>query len=348
MKTRLIDPIADPEWLDFIENSSSAEVFHHPRWLELLRDQYGYEVEACCAGNGHGIEAGLPIARIKSRLTGRRLVSLPFSDVCAPATTENAGPAVLDALGEALTEETRRTGLGLTVHAPLPSAPEAVVRDRFARHLLPLAADPDEVEQGFAKNQLGAMKKAKRENLEGERRTDVAALDAFYALHLKTRKRLGVPTQPKRFIRRFEELFEAGLGFVWLVRDEGEPIGAAVFLNYNGTVTYKYSASDFAKLKKRPNNLLLPEAIRWACEAGFHTFDFGRTDLDNEGLRKFKRSWGANEEELSYTHLSDGEPEAEAAPASESLRSRAMTATIQRSPAVVSRFAGEVLYRHFG
>ena len=45
--------------------------------------------------------------------------------------------------------------------------------------------------------------------------------------------------------------------------------------------------------------------IRWACEAGFHTLDFGRTDVDNEGLRSFKRSWGASEVELAYTYLAD-------------------------------------------
>jgi CelD/BcsL family acetyltransferase involved in cellulose biosynthesis len=343
--THLIDPIADPDWLAFVESSPSAEIFHHPRWLELLRAQYGYEFQACCVANGRGIEAGLPIARIKSRLTGRRLVSLPFSDVCSPALAADAGPGALDGLSLALAEEVKKTGLGLTVHAALPNAPEAFVQPRFFRHLLSLSADPAEVEARISKSQLGAAKKAKREGLRGERRTDVAALDAFYALHLKTRRRLGVPTQPKRFIRRFEQLFDEGLGFVWIVLDGDQPIAAAVFLTYNGTVTYKYSASATAALKKRPNNLLLCEAIRWSCEAGFDTFDFGRTDSDNEGLRKFKRSWGAEEHELSYTYLTDSEPALDVAP---TMSSRLISATIQRSPAVVGRLAGEALYRHVG
>ena len=346
LDTYLIDPIADPEWLAFVENSPSAEIFHHPRWLELLRSQYGYEFQACCVANGHGIEAGLPIARIKSRLTGRRLVSIPFSDVCSPACAPGAGPDALVDLSQALAEEARRAGLELTVHASLPDAPDAFVQHRFFRHLLSLDADPAEVEGRIAKSQLGAVKKARKEGLRGERRTDRAALDAFYALHLKTRRRLGVPTQPKRFIRRFEELFDAGLGFVWIVLDgEERPLAAAVFLTYNGTVTYKYSASDFSALKKRPNNLLLCEAIRWSCEAGFRSFDFGRTDSDNDGLRSFKRSWGAEEFELSYTYLMDREPEPAPGP---TRRDRMMSAAIQRSPAVVGRLAGAALYRHVG
>lgn len=341
---RPIDPIADPDWLAFVEESPSAEVFHHPRWLELLRSQYGYELQACCVGNGRGIEAGIPIARIESRLTGRRLVSLPFSDVCSPAVAAGAGPAAVEALGRALADEAGRSGLELTVRASLPGAPAAFLENGLVRHLLALAEDPAEVEGRYSKSQVKrGIKKARRENLRWERAVDASALDAFYALHVKTRRRLGVPTQPKRFIRRFEGLFAAGLGFVGLVRDEGRPIAAAVFLTHNGTMTYKYGASDARALGKRPNNLLFSEAIRWACESGFHTLDFGRTETANEGLRSFKRSWGAEEVELSYTHLADRPPST-----GSGRRDRLVGATIRRSPPLVGRLVGEALYRHFG
>jgi CelD/BcsL family acetyltransferase involved in cellulose biosynthesis len=343
-ETRLIDPIADPAWLELVERSPGAEVFHHPRWLELLRSQYGYEPMACCVANSRGIEAGIPFARVKSRLTGRRLVSIPFSDTCTPLLARSASPTALDVLGPALAEQAGGEGLDLTVHAPLPSVPGAFVRPNFLRHLLPLAADPAEVERGYSKSQVKrGIKKARREGLWMERRTDVEALDAFYSLHVKTRRKLGVPTQPKRFIRRFEQLFDAGLGFVGLVFDEGEPIAAAVFLTFNGTVTYKYGASDADRLAKRPNHLLFAETIQWACEAGFHTLDFGRTDVDNEGLRSFKRSWGAEEVELAYTYLAEHEPSSEPG-----LRDRVMGATIRRSPAIVGRLIGEAFYRHAG
>jgi CelD/BcsL family acetyltransferase involved in cellulose biosynthesis len=339
-----IDPISDPAWLALIEGSPSATIFHHPRWLQLLHSQYGYELYACCVENGHEIEAGLPIARIASRLTGRRLVSLPFSDVCAPVLAPGADPSAPAALGEALAGEHQRTGLDLTVHAPISSAPEAFVQHRFFQHLLPLADDPAEVERLYSKSQVKrGIKKARREGLRAERRTDAEALDAFYSLHLRTRRKLGVPTQPKRFIRRFGELFDAGLGFVELIVDDDRPIAAAVFLTFNGTVTYKYGASDARELGKRPNNLLFSEVIRWACESGFHTLDFGRTDIDNEGLRAFKRSWGAREDELSYTYFADREPSPEP-----QLRDRMMAATIKRSPPGISRLVGETLYRHFG
>jgi CelD/BcsL family acetyltransferase involved in cellulose biosynthesis len=343
-QTHWIDPISDPDWLAFVEESPSAEVFHHPRWLELLRAQYGYEFLACCVGNGRGIEAGIPVARIASPLTGRRLVSLPFSDVCSPALARDARSTALDALGKALAERSRETGLALTVRTSLPTLPGARVRTSFIRHLLPLAGDPAEVEEHYSKSQVKrGIRKATRENLRAERHTDAAALDAFYSLHVKTRQRLGVPTQPKRFILRFESLFEAGLGFVMLILDEDRPIAAALFLTHNGTLTYKYGASDVNSLEKRPNNLLFSEAIQWACEARLVTLDFGRTDIGNEGLRSFKRSWGAAERDLAYTYLGEREPSSEPG-----FRDRTMSTAIRRSPPIVSRIVGEALYRHFG
>lgn len=343
-ETHLIDPLAGPDWARFVERSPEATIFHHPAWLDLLRRQYGYEVQACCVSGPDGIEAGIPIARISSRLTGHRLVSLPFSDSCPPIAAAGTDRSAFDALAGALREESRSSGLELTVRATMPQAPDRFVTDRFVNHELALGPDPAAVEAGMAKNQIQATRKAKRDGLRGERRTDVAALDAFYALHLKTRRRLGVPTQPRRFIRRFSELFDQGLGFVWLISEKDRPIAAAVFLTCNGTVTYKYSSSDFASLKKRPNNLLLLEAIRWSCEAGFRNFDFGRTEVENKGLRAFKRSWGASELDLTYTCLAERPPE----PATESLRERIMSTTIQRSPALVGRLAGEAFYRHYG
>jgi CelD/BcsL family acetyltransferase involved in cellulose biosynthesis len=340
-----IEPIESPAWAALVESSPGAEIFHHPRWLELLRAQYGYELSACCVRGEAGIEAALPFAHVSSRLTGSRLVSLPFSDVCSALLSPTADLEALGTLGDAVAAHAHERGLELTVHGALPSLPGGFVSERFVRHELALPDDPDEAERGASKSLRRGVSKARREGLRTERRTDAGALDAFYRLHLRTRQRLGVPTQPKRFIARFEQLFDAGLGAVWMVLDGEDPVAAAVFLVHGGTVTYKYGASAAEALPKRPNNLLMLEAIRWSCREGYRTFDFGRTDLDNEGLRRFKCSWGAEELPLSYTYLTRTEPAAAGVP---SLRERMMTKTIQRSPAVVGRLAGEMLYRHVG
>src|SRR5437867_8367151 len=80
-----INPLTDPRWRHFVESHPDASIFHTPEWLEALRRTYGYEPIAyaatCTAGH---IKSGIPFCRVNSLLTGRRLVSLPFSDHCQP------------------------------------------------------------------------------------------------------------------------------------------------------------------------------------------------------------------------------------------------------------------------
>jgi CelD/BcsL family acetyltransferase involved in cellulose biosynthesis len=84
-------------------------------------------------------------------------------------------------------------------------------------------------------------------------------------------------------------------------------------------------------------------AIQQACVQGFSYFDMGRTDLENTGLRTFKRRWGAREMPLFYSSL-----KARSGLKTEGPLARYMHAVIQRSPACVCRLTGELLYRHFG
>jgi CelD/BcsL family acetyltransferase involved in cellulose biosynthesis len=114
-----------------------------------------------------------------------------------------------------------------------------------------------------------------------------------------------------------------------------------LFLAWNRTLIYKYSASLPEYLKLRPNNLLLWHAMRWGCENGFHTFDFGRSDADNHGLRKFKSGWGALERPLAYTTVAD-HPVARGSGRLLHLAGP----VIRRSPPWVCRAAGELLYKY--
>jgi CelD/BcsL family acetyltransferase involved in cellulose biosynthesis len=339
-----IDPLADTRWGDLLERAPDATIFHHPGWLRLLRDTYRYELTACCVETDGGLAAGLPIATVSSRLTGRRLVALPFSDLCPPLVAPGAAPGAGLALAGALDTLRRRQGVALEVRGTGGALGGAPPGDRFHHHLLALEPDVAAVERRFAKPQVArGVRRALREGLTTELRTDAAALDAFYDLHVATRRRLGVPTQPHRFILAFRALFSQGLGFVLLVRRGERPVAAAVFLTFRETLTYKYGASDERFLAARPNNLLFMEAIRWGCEHGMRTLDFGRTHWHQEGLRAFKLAWGAEERELRYRNVGG------TAPGGRNPRvERFVGAAIRRSPPVAGRVIGEVLYRHAG
>ena len=340
MTATLLDPITDPSWADLLERAPDATAFHEPAWLELLRTTYGYAVTACgVRGDDGRLTAGLPIAEVMSRFTGSRLVALPFSDLCPPLVVAGAPQA----LGEALVAFQAWRGLPLEVRGTGGALARADPGERFRHHVLALAPDVAVIERRFAKAQImRGVRRARREGLTVRMATDRAALEAFYRLHVATRGRLGVPTQPRRFVLAFETLFARGLGFVLLVCRDTRPIAAGVFLTTRETLLYKYGASDARFLGLRPNNLLFWEAIRWGCDHGMRRLDFGRTHWDHESLRAFKLAWGAEERELRYRYIGG-------APGRPNERATDMLGTlIRHSPPGVGRAIGEVLYRHAG
>ena len=174
----------------------------------------------------------------------------------------------------------------------------------------------------------------------GEEASDLDSV--FYGLHLKTRRRLGVPIQPKRFFRLlWERVLQEGLGFVLLARAEGRPVAGAVFLTWRDSVIYKFGASDPSARMLGANNLVIWRGIKWGCERGYATFDFGRTDLGAEGLRRFKNGWNPVEEPLVYTTLGT-----ELQASSSGVAQNTLAKVIQHSPLWVCRALGEMLYRY--
>jgi CelD/BcsL family acetyltransferase involved in cellulose biosynthesis len=321
--------LEDPRWGELVVSCPEAGPFHLPAWARLLSDTYRYRASALAVEASSGkLVAGIPVLEVR----GRR-VALPFTDAC--------GPLALSAEGLAeLSRTLARTG-GVDVRSAMPGAVERTVA---VQHLLALRSDPQLVFSGFKKTQIRqAIAKAERDGVlirEGDSCADL--VHTFYDLHVQTRRRQGVPVQPRRFFELlWERLIGPGHGFVLVAEIEGAPIAAGVFLSWNGTAIYKFGASDESKLRLRPNQLLMWHAIRRSCESGARTFDFGRSDLGNTGLRSFKSAWGAIEWPLVYSQFGGS-----SAYAGEGRAARALAPVIKRSPPWVCRGLGELLYKY--
>jgi hypothetical protein len=126
-------------------------------------------------------------------------------------------------------------------------------------------------------------------------------ISAYYRLHALTRKRHGLPPQPFSFFREIhKELIAKGNGFVAIARRDKVSAAAAVFLRAGKHAVYKFAASEGSLSNLRGNNLVVWEAIRRLVEMGCESLHFGRTALNNAGLRRFKLAWGAKEEVTHY------------------------------------------------
>ena len=325
------------QWAEFVHRRSDAVPFHHPAWALLLSECYGFRSFALVLEEGPDeILGGLPVVEVKRPLGDLRWVSLPFTDTCPPLVpAENA-----ERLAVALDEVRRSRDLSrIEIRGLLPGASVELGPTPLA-HVLPLERDPEAVARGFKSNVLRNVRKAERSGVvlrRGESERDLT--ETFYDLHLRTRRRLGVPVQPHRFFRLlWRRALAEDLGFVLLAYEGTSPIAGAVFLTWNGTITYKFGASDPRHWDLRANNLLFWEAIKWGCVNGQHTLDFGRTDASGEGLRQFKLGWGCTESPLPYSTL--GKPGA-------TVQANTFLArSIRHSPIWMTRAIGELLYKY--
>ena len=335
--------LSDERWLSCIKKSPQANLFHHPVWMNLLAECYGYRpfIITICDENGE-IVAGLPIMEIISILKTRRWVSLPFTDYCKPLYRDKE---CLDLLAKGfiqLINKKHITRVELRWEIPLNATMYSSAQ--YTLHSLKLEDDFEQVASRFERVHRQNVRQAEKNGIRVKWGENLEDVREFYNLQLATRHRHGVPSQPWRYFKLVTmHLIEKGYGSVLLAYQGEQCIAGIVLLHWQNTLICKYAASREENMKLRANNLLFYMAIRWGCENGFKLFDMGRTDLDNPGLRRFKKGWGADEMPLNYFTISRTPRQ----PVPGNLM-KIVKPIIQRSPRWVCQFAGELFYKYFG
>jgi lipid II:glycine glycyltransferase (peptidoglycan interpeptide bridge formation enzyme) len=189
-----------------------------------------------------------------------------------------------------------------------------------------------------------AIRQAGKNNLTVQVLTTAEAVRTFYRLHIRTRRKHGVPPQPFRFFDKIQRhLIGSGRGFVTLAWIGSRPVAGALFLRLGSKAVYKFAASDPHYARTRANNLVLWEAIRYLVRGGCELLDFGRTSLANQGLRRFKLSWGAEERMIPYYRFHGRSDLPSQTPRQEN---GAHNRLFRNLPLALNRLAGAMLYPH--
>jgi lipid II:glycine glycyltransferase (peptidoglycan interpeptide bridge formation enzyme) len=188
--------------------------------------------------------------------------------------------------------------------------------------------------------------KAEKLGVKVERRNDLESMREFVKLNYITRKKHGLPPQPDNFFWNMHEMMiSKNLGFVNIARLNDIPIAGAVFFVFKKTIYFKFGASNESFLSYRPNHIVMSEAIKWGCESGFKFFDFGRTDIADDGLLNYKRQWGTDEDNLLYYRIDRNLKIRWDLNKSSFMKLRPL---IRKVPVPFLRMLGKLFYRHFG
>jgi FemAB-related protein (PEP-CTERM system-associated) len=334
-----------------LEKQRKNVFYYQPAWLNLITRLYGYSVNTLTTTNATGEITGfLPICTLRSPLTGKRLVALPFSDHCPLlAEDEASANALIDqAIRLARHEKARYLELRTGVNDMLAKHTDLVRSDLYVSWLLPLSPDPASIWSSLRKPIQRQIKKSENQGVQVRLAQQREEVDHFYRLHLLTRsKKHGMPVQPRQYFLELWDTFAAqGTLQVLLAEHQGNIIASMILLASGTTVRYAYGASDEAYLHLAPNNLLMWTAITWGCQHGYQMLDMGRTATDNEGLMEFKRRWGATKEPLAYYYY----PQVEglASTSEQSWKYRLLTSCWRQLPLGIAGPLGGRLYKHLG
>ncbi len=343
-----LDPLRDPRWSEFVEQHPDASVFHSTGWLEALRRTYGYEpLVVTTSGEDEPLTNSILLCKVRSSVTGSRLVSLPFSDHCEPLVDNRRELEVLLAFLKTGIKYGRYRYLEIR---PLRASNSAILSTCLERdetnciHHLDLNPSLDELFRKFHKSCVQRkIQKAERAGLLYEQGRSEELLSKFYKLLLLTRRRHKLPPQSKSWFRNVVDCLGDKVK-IRVVSKYGQPVASIITTQFRDTAVYKYGCSDAHYHHIGGTFLLMWRAIQDAKASGASCFDFGRSERDNEGLVTFKAHWGSTESPLPYVRY----PAGMTTTAQSDWKMRVIQKMCPYLPDPLFERLGGLLYKHIG
>jgi hypothetical protein len=340
----ILDPTLQPDWDSSLLKIPESSFFHSAAWARVLSEAYGFTpLYFTILGDGK-VKALIPVMEVNSFLTGKRGVSLPFTDYCDPIVPESVSSEEL--LNGIFAFGKKRGWKYVELRGDCGLLRNKPILVTHIGHTLDLSKGEEEIFSNFRDSTRRNVKKASTQGAIAEIRKDLTAVKEFCRLNSMTRKRHGLPPQPFHFFQKvYDHIISKGGGFVALASLNDRAIAGAVFFHFGGKAIFKYGASDPQYLNLRANNLIMWEGIKWFCQNGYKKFCFGRTESENPGLRQYKMGWGAEEKTLPYFRFDLQKMEFTT---HHNKRSALSSKIFQRIPIPALNLTGSILYRHMG
>ncbi len=306
------------DWDDFVASAAGATFCHLGAWLSVMEDALGHESFRLTARDEEGRLRGvLPLVRVRSRLFGDFLVSMPFLNYGGALGPRGARLALAQwAVDMAARErvdllELRWRGAALADDGPSDDSAQLDEMPRNLRTnarkitvLLPLPEEARELwEKGLRAKVRSQIRRPMKENFEV--RTGPQQVEPFYSVFAHNMRDLGTPVLPLQLFRRLPRMFGDGVLFATVYEGE-RPIaaGCGFFFGHEFEITWASALREFNRLA--PNMLLYWRMIETAIERGARVFNFGRC-TPGSGTHRFKKQWGGHDEPLPWAVWSPGE-----------------------------------------
>lgn len=336
--------VRENDWREALNRLEGASIYHTPEWKRVLESAFGFEPCYLFSVDETGMVSGiLPLFHIKSRITGERLCSVPFSHMCGPVGDADSRNALIERAVELY-----RVSGAKNIEIRSNVEHEGFFNSNyFSTYILDLSPDIEHVWKKLDKGSVRwAVKRSQKAGLNVDVTRNPDDLKAFFELNCITKKDKGVPCHTLKFFHKLFEHLGDQVSLYAVRNSNNELIAGGIMSYFRGTVIYGYGAADQEHLKLYPYHAFLWKAIEDACLNGFRRFDFGRVSYDNTGLISFKKRWGTEEHKLYYGfYPKNCKPIAEGR---NSLKYRFASEIIRKMPVTVYKKFSDAAFGSFG
>ena len=350
---QLIDPIKDPRWDRFVMDHPFGWICHLSGWKQVLENSFNHMKGYYFAlvDEKDDIKAGLPVFEVKSWLTGKRLVNIPFASLCDPLVSNSADMKELVKASLKLKNELKSSFIEIRTFqsGSMLNGDRLSQLNHYKNHYLLLQNDIEQIKKGFDRKTVRqSVNRAMKSNMKLIVADKESDLVTFYKLYTCTRKNIGLPPQPYKFFKMLWDTFLADDRIALLLAEKDKQIIAGVIIfKFKNRVSAEYAAWNRQYKKICPNHFLYWTAIKIAHQEGYDIFDLGRTSSSNENLMKFKDRWGTSIAELPYFFY----PEVNSNQMSQreiTISYKIMKKIFTNLPQASLPAIGKICYRHLG
>jgi serine/alanine adding enzyme len=335
-----VDDSAAADWDAFVAGESTASVYHGYAWRRLVHTVFGHQTLYFAAREGAQVVGVLPLVRLKSRLFGDFLVSVPYFNYGGVLARS---AQVSDELLRHAVQAAQLMGVShIELRHREAGQYELPMRTDKVSMLLELPATAGALQKALPSKLRSQIKRPLREGVTctfgGEE-----LLDSFYAVFAENMRDLGTPVYPRRFFSAIlQTLGERAR--IALVHLKGSPVAAALLITHRGTTEIPWASSLRRVNGIGVNMYLYWSVLEFAVQQGSAVFDFGRSTLDS-GTFRFKKQWGAEPLQLHWHYWLKGGGELPRLNPSNP-KYRLAVAAWQKLPLPVANWLGPHLVKH--
>jgi len=289
---------ATGSWDDFVARAEGGNFAQLAGWRDVLSQVLGADCLYWVATDPHGEWQGvLPLARVKSRLFGHYLVSLPFLNYGGPLGSPGGRRRLV---AEAVAEARRGKADLLELRTRYDAALGLPVSTRKLTVLRALPESPDELWNDFPSKLRSQIRKPMKDGLEPRFGPDQR--EAFYEVFARTMRDLGTPVLPRGWFERIAVTFPELIVF-GVVYYHNEPLAAGCGFVWSGEFEMTWAGA--RRDRGAANMLLYWSFMEEMIRRRIGVFNFGRC-TPGGGTHRFKQQWGGRDVPLPWCQDAPG------------------------------------------